>query len=146
PDSKYAMSFSESVDLVSLIACARILSDTYSIQAWFSGVLPYFFMKLAVNAFDPGVFSSWCHTVGHRPPRLSSPAAQASAVFRLKPTTGYGSPNSAYCLTKLVTWLPARLVETTSGRAWRILSMKGLKSVTSVATSSSATTLAPWSA
>src|SRR5262245_16740435 len=99
-----------------------IFIDTYSIQAWFSGTLLYFFWNAATKALEPGVFRSWCHTVGQIPERLPSPAAQASAVLRLKPSTGYGRPNSAYCLTKLVTWLPARLVATTSGRAWRILS------------------------
>src|SRR5215470_12047215 len=97
-----------------------IFSDTYSIQAWFSGGLPCFLRNAATNFFEPGVFSSWCHTVGQMPPRLPSPAAHASAVFRLKPTTGYGRPNSEYCLTKLVTWLPPRLVEMRSGFACRI--------------------------
>src|SRR5215471_1236405 len=94
-------------------------------------------MNAAVNAFDPGVSRSCIHTVGQVPLRLPSPAAQASAVLRLKPTIGKGRPNSAYCLTKLVTWLPARLEQTTSGLARRIFNRYGLKSVTSVATSSS---------
>ena len=79
---------SVSVDFVSFIACAIILSDTYSIHAWFSGGLPYRFMNSATNAFDPGVCSSWCQTVGQMPERLPSPAAHASAVFRLNPAIG----------------------------------------------------------
>jgi hypothetical protein len=67
-----------SVDFVAFMACARIFSEMYSIQAWFSGTLPYFFMKAWVKAFEPGVFRSWCHTVGQMPPRLPSPAAHAS--------------------------------------------------------------------
>jgi hypothetical protein len=51
------------------------------------------------------------------PLRFPSPAAQASAVFRLKPAIGYFRPNSAYCLMKLVTWLPARLEAMMSGFA-----------------------------
>jgi len=69
------------------MACAIILSDTYSIHAWFSGGLPCFALNAATKAFDPGVSSSWCQTVGQMPARLPSPAAQASAVFRLKPAT-----------------------------------------------------------
>src|SRR3546814_1322249 len=69
-----------------------------------------------------GVSRLWCHTVGQVPLRLPSPAAQASAVLRLKPTVGQGRPNSAYCFTKLVTWLPARLRQTMSGCAWRTFS------------------------
>ena len=42
---------SVSVDLVSLMACAIILSEMYSIQAWFSGGLPYFLVK----AVDEGL-------------------------------------------------------------------------------------------
>ena len=49
--SKYAISLSESVDLVSFMACAIILSETYSIQAWFSGGLPCFLMKSATKLF-----------------------------------------------------------------------------------------------
>ena len=60
------------------------------------------------------------------------------------PATGYGSPNSAYCLTKFVTWLPPRLVATRSGFAWRILSRNGLKSVVSVAVSSSPIIVPPF--
>src|SRR5215467_12752727 len=117
------MSLSVSVDLVSFIACAIILSETYSIHAWFSGGLPCFLMKPATKACDAGTSSVWYQTVGHVPLRLPSPAAHASAVLRLKPTIGKGRPNSAYCLTKLVTWLPARLEQTTSGLARRIFSM-----------------------
>jgi len=40
------MSLSVSVDLVSFIACAIILSATYSIQAWFSGGLPFFLVEI----------------------------------------------------------------------------------------------------
>src|SRR5215469_5905134 len=116
------------------MACAMILSETSSIQAWFSGGLPCFLMKLATKVLEDGTSRSWCQTVGQVPLRLPSPAAQASAVLRLNPTIGYGSPNSAYCLIRLVTWLPARLEHTTSGFACRILSRYGLKSVTSVAT------------
>ena len=86
--SKYSISLSVSVDLVSFIACAIILSETYSIQAWFSGGLPCFLMKLATNVFEAGASSVWYQTVGQVPLRLPSPAAQASAVLRLKPTIG----------------------------------------------------------
>src|SRR3546814_18778444 len=91
----------------------------YSIQAWFSGTLPCLSWKSATKALEAGVSRLWCHTVGQVPLRLPSPAAQASAVLRLKPTVGQGRPNSAYCFTKLVTWLPARLRQTLSGCAWR---------------------------
>jgi hypothetical protein len=86
--SKKATSAALSVDFVSVMACASILRVTYSIQAWFSGGLPCFLVKVATNAFDPGVSMSWCQTVGQVPLRLFSPAAQASAVLRLKPTIG----------------------------------------------------------
>ena len=52
--SKYPISLSVSVDLVSFIACAIILSATYSIQAWFSGGLPYFLVKAATKVFEAG--------------------------------------------------------------------------------------------
>jgi hypothetical protein len=64
-----------------------IFSDTYSIQAWFSGGWPCFWRNFATKALEPGVSSAWCQTVGQMPARLPSPAAQASAVFRLKPAT-----------------------------------------------------------
>jgi len=31
-----------------------IFSEMYSIQAWFSGGLPFFLMKLATKVFDAG--------------------------------------------------------------------------------------------
>src|SRR6185312_13209574 len=116
------MSLSVSVDFVAVMACARILSETYSTQAWFSGCVWYFASKAFTKAADPGVFSLYCHTVGQIPDRLPGPAAQASAILRLKPARGIFRPNSAYCLMKLVTWLPARLHAITSGFAWRIFS------------------------
>ena len=48
--------------------------------------------------------------------------AQAEAVSKPKPATGGSSPNSAYCLRKLVICVPARLDTTTSGFASRIFS------------------------
>src|SRR5712671_4592093 len=103
------MSLSVSVDLVSFIACAIILSEIYSIQAWFSGGLPFFLVKFSTKVLEAGTSRVWHQGVGQVPARLPSPAAQASAVLRLNPTIGYGRPNSAYCLIRLVTWLPARL-------------------------------------
>src|SRR6476619_7361466 len=97
------MSFSVSVDFVSLMACATILSETYSIQAWFSGGFPLRLIKPSTNVLEVGKSSVWYQTVGQVPLKLPSPAAHASAVLRLKPTIGYGSPNSAYCLIRLVT-------------------------------------------
>src|SRR3546814_2229583 len=97
PFSKKSTSFSVSVDLVSSIACASSFSAMYSIQAWFSGTLPCLSWKSATKALEAGVSRLWCHTVGQVPLRLPSPAAQASAVLRLKPTVGQGRPNSAYC-------------------------------------------------
>ena len=46
-------------------------------------------------------------------------AGDAAPAFQLLiyPATANGSPNSEYCLTKLVTWLPARLVAIRSGFA-----------------------------
>src|SRR6202043_3408325 len=119
------------------MACAIILNATYSIHAWFSGGLPYFLMKFATKTLEAGTSRVWYQTVGQVPLRLPSPAAQASAVLRLKPTIGQGRPNSAYCLISVVTWLPARLEQTTSGLACRTFNKYGLKSVTSVPISSS---------
>src|SRR5690348_8336310 len=115
PFSNWATSFSVSVLLASAIARASIFSAMYSIHAWFSGTLPCFLMNAATNALERGFASVWYHTVGHVPLRLPSPAAHASAVFRLNPTVGKGRPYSAYCFTKFVTWLPARFRHTTSG-------------------------------
>src|SRR3979490_381680 len=88
--SKYSISFSVSVDLVAFMACAMILNEMYSIQAWFSGGFSCFLVKAATKALEAAVSRSWCQTVGQVPLRLPSPAAQASAVLRLNPTIGYG--------------------------------------------------------
>src|SRR3546814_5085282 len=100
PFSKKSTSFSVSVDLVSSIACASSFSAMYSIQAWFSGTLPCLSWKSATKALEAGVSRLWCHTVGQVPLRLPSPAAQASAVGRGKPTGGQGRTNTAYWFTK----------------------------------------------
>jgi hypothetical protein len=70
------------------MACAIIFSEMYSIQAWFSGGLPYFLVKFATKVCELGTSEVWYQTVGQVPLRLPSPAAQASAVLRLKPTIG----------------------------------------------------------
>ena len=72
------------------------------------------------------------------------PAPQATAVSKPKPATGYGNPNSMYCFMKFVICAPARFEMTRSGLALRIFSMNGEKSVTSVATSSSAAKSPPF--
>ena len=46
---------SVSVDLVSVIACAIIFSETYSIQAWFSGGLPFFLVKFSTKVLEAGL-------------------------------------------------------------------------------------------
>ena len=90
-----------------------------------------------------GVSTRWCHTSGQMPKKLPLPAPQATAVSKPKPATGKCRPNSAYCLRKLVIWLPARLDDHEVGLAPGGSSAGyGEKSETSVGTSSSAGELA----
>src|SRR6185503_13262878 len=63
--SRCSISLALSAPLISFIACAMTFIDTYSIQAWFSGGFPYFFVKLSTKVFEAGTSSVWYQTVGH---------------------------------------------------------------------------------
>ena len=95
---------------VSFIACATILSRDVVAPGLVLRRLAVFLgegrdERLACRACRSGDATPAARCRRNCP----CPRAQATAVSKPKPATGNVRPNSAYCLRKLVIWLPARL-------------------------------------